>query len=70
MSERDGGARRQTGLEKAPFSVAVKVLGVVDLIGLDDAKCLEKTVLRLLIVGPVLWLGKLSSPTGCLCKGT
>ena len=56
----DGGAGCQTVLddEKARFSVGVEMLGVVDLVGLDDAERLEKTVLRVLVVRLILRLGK------------
>lgn len=52
-----GGVRRQTVLddEKATFSVRIKMLGVVGLIGLDDAERPNKTVLRILVDRPVLW---------------
>jgi hypothetical protein len=56
----DGGTRRQTVLDdkKTLFSVRIKLFGVVDFVRLDDAGCLEKTILRVLVVGQVLRLGE------------
>ena len=56
----DGGACRQTVLddEKTLFPVGVELLGVANLVGLDDTKRLEKTVFRVLVVGLVLRMGE------------
>ena len=56
----NGGASCQTVLddERARFSVGVEVQEVVDLVGLYDAERLQKSVLRVLIVGLVLGLRK------------
>jgi hypothetical protein len=46
----------------ARFSVGIKVLEIVDLISLDNAKRLEKTIFWVLVVGPVLGLDNIILP--------
>ena len=58
----DGSTRHHTVLDnkKTLFPIGVELLGVANLVGLDDTKGLEKTAFRVLVVGLVLRMGEQS----------
>jgi hypothetical protein len=72
----NGGPRRQPILhdEHAPLTVDVKVLGIADLVVLDDAVGLEETILGVLVVRSITGLrehcvGKVSDREVTTCRG-